>query len=464
VWNSSRPEQHWWQDGTLDSRPIHEILAARDIGAVFRFLGARGWSRAALAAATGLAETRIRQIRAGTQHVESYEVLQRIADGLGVPRGLMGLAYANTPDPDPDPRKAPPQSPNNINDDPAAYDDFVGVLAALAVGTVPPNLPRLLPHTPIAVGTPPVVTLQHVEVLREISARHRHFDADHGGGSCRDSAVAYLNWAAGMLTGHFANDTVERALKAGLSDLYQVVGWACHDLGDHGAARRYLACGLALARDIDDLLLIAGSFYRLGRVSIHQHRAAEALKLWQLGQIVAQDSGNLVAVAVLHANEAWAYAQIGDDARVCDSLARAESELDRADSDAAPGWAQFFLAPADIDGLAGVIYTQLAAHQQHRTRYTNTAIERSQRAFNHRRTGETRSRTFDVISMANAHLLDEDLTNAERYGHLALDMTAAITSVRAVDRLLSFTELAQPHLAHPGVAEVVARVGLLPTG
>jgi len=80
VWNSSRPEQHWWQDGTLDSRPIHEILAARDIGAVFRFLGARGWSRAALAAATGLAETRIRQIRAGTQHVESYEVLQRIAD------------------------------------------------------------------------------------------------------------------------------------------------------------------------------------------------------------------------------------------------------------------------------------------------------------------------------------------------------------------------------------------------
>lgn len=59
---------------------------------------------------------------------------------------------------------------------------------------------------------------------------------------------------------------------------------------------------------INDLALIAGGFYRLGRESIHESRAHEALRLWQFGQIVAQDSGNLSAVAVLHTHEAWAYA------------------------------------------------------------------------------------------------------------------------------------------------------------
>ena len=104
--------------------------------------------------------------------------------------------------------------------------------------------------------------------------------------------------------------------------MYQVAGWACHDLGDHGAARYYLTAGLVLARDIDDLGLIAGGFYRLGRVSIHLGQAQQALKLWQLGQIVAQDSGNLASVAVLHANEGWAYAMLGAADLVRDALAR----------------------------------------------------------------------------------------------------------------------------------------------
>jgi hypothetical protein len=44
-----------------------------------------------------------------------------------------------------------------------------------------------------------------------------------------------------------------------------------------------------------------GGFYRLGRASTPQGQAQQALKLWQLGQIVAQDSGNLASVAVMHA-------------------------------------------------------------------------------------------------------------------------------------------------------------------
>lgn len=178
--------------------------------------------------------------------------------------------------------------------------------------------------------------------------------------------VNYLSWASRMLASSFESEQVEADLKAALSDMYQVAGWASHDLGDHGAARHYLTAGLVLARDINELALIAGGFYRLGRVSIHQGRAQEALRLWQLGQIVAQDSGNLAAVAVLHANEAWAYAMLGAADRVCDSLARAQDELGRVDTSTVPAWARFFLAPADLDGISGVIYGCLASHTEHR--------------------------------------------------------------------------------------------------
>jgi hypothetical protein len=452
------PDRAWWTSGNFDGLALPQILASRDIARLFRFLKTRGYSRAAIAAATGLSETRVRAIMQGGQQITSYDVLERVAYGLHIDRGLMGLAYAGRGD-------AQPAAPLEVClADPCEHPDFLGVLAAYAVGAPARDAGHLLPSPPPhAQGVPTVVTGQHVDVLREVSQRHRQFDADRGGGSCRDSALAYLHWAHGMLHARHDSDATTRELKAALSDMYQVVGWACHDLGEHGAARRYLTAGLDLARQIDDLPLIAGAFYRLGRVSIHQHRAQEALRLWQLGQIVAQDSGCLVSVAVLHANEAWAYAVLGSDTLVCDALARAEGELARVDLDTVPSWARFFLAPADINGIAGVIYTNLAAHPEHRATYTPKAIERSAAAYQLRQDGETRSRTFDAISLATAHLLDDDLNQAERYAHTAVDMTEQIDSARAVDRLCRFADLAGPRAGHSGVDGVVERVSVLAT-
>src|SRR3954467_5871777 len=90
-------DPEWWRSAAFDTRPLLAYLRERDFGAVFRFLRARGWSRASIAAATGLSETRVREISTGRQRVTSYEVLERLADGLQIERGLVGLAYE--PDP-----------------------------------------------------------------------------------------------------------------------------------------------------------------------------------------------------------------------------------------------------------------------------------------------------------------------------------------------------------------------------
>jgi transcriptional regulator with XRE-family HTH domain len=453
-----RADPGWWRRGTFEGQPISQILRRRDVTSLFRFLKRRGWSRAAIAAATGLSETRVRQICQARQQVTSYDVLERIAAGLQIDRGLIGLGYSEDLAAAARPSEAP-------QPDPTADPDFVGSLAAMAVGRVPVNPDRLLPPPPsVALGSPATVTGVHVCVLREISEQHRRFDAEHGGGACRESGAAYVRWAHGMLSGRCDTSTTYRELRAALSDLYQIVGWASHDLGDHTGARTYLTAGLALAREIDNLGLISAAFYRLGRVSIHQGRAEDALKLWQLGQIVAQDGGCLVSVAVLHANEAWAYALLCADERVRDALARSQAELGRVDVDTAPSWARFFLAPADFDGISAVAYGCLAGHHEHRARYAPAALERAERALARRRAGEARSRTFDAISLATGYLLDAQPKTFEQHGHVAVDLTIGSASARAVDRLRGMAEYAMPYAAHSGVAAVLERIAALPNG
>src|SRR5215475_12635207 len=71
---------------------MRAVLATRDIAGVFRLLQKVGVSQRRIAALTGQSQSEISEILSGRQ-VVSYDVLARIADGLGVPRGHLGLAY-----------------------------------------------------------------------------------------------------------------------------------------------------------------------------------------------------------------------------------------------------------------------------------------------------------------------------------------------------------------------------------
>lgn len=75
------------------------ILETRDIAGLFYRLQRRGTPQRKIAQLTGQQQSEISEILAGRQ-VNSYEVLLRIAVGLGIPRGRMGLGYQlRTPPP-----------------------------------------------------------------------------------------------------------------------------------------------------------------------------------------------------------------------------------------------------------------------------------------------------------------------------------------------------------------------------
>lgn len=79
---------------TLGSPTGRAALAARDIGAVFRLLTEQQVSQRTIANLTGMAQSEVSEVRHG-RRVQSYDVLVRVAEGLGVPRGWMGLADSN---------------------------------------------------------------------------------------------------------------------------------------------------------------------------------------------------------------------------------------------------------------------------------------------------------------------------------------------------------------------------------
>ncbi|MEU4594941.1 MULTISPECIES: helix-turn-helix domain-containing protein [Micromonospora] len=89
----NRADPDWWINEHFEGRSLAEVLRQRDISSLFRFLKSRGWSQAAVAAATGTTENQVRAVIQGRQRVTSYDVLERIAERLDIPRGLMGLAY-----------------------------------------------------------------------------------------------------------------------------------------------------------------------------------------------------------------------------------------------------------------------------------------------------------------------------------------------------------------------------------
>jgi transcriptional regulator with XRE-family HTH domain len=69
-------------------------LATHDIGTVYRLLQRYGVSQRRIAARVEQTQSEISEILGG-RRVVSYDVLVRIADGLGVPRGWMGLEYSD---------------------------------------------------------------------------------------------------------------------------------------------------------------------------------------------------------------------------------------------------------------------------------------------------------------------------------------------------------------------------------
>ncbi len=72
---------------------VRRALAHHDLQTVFRTIQRHGVPQRVIAAATGLAQSDVSVIVCGRRQVHAYPVLERLASGLDLPRGWLGIAY-----------------------------------------------------------------------------------------------------------------------------------------------------------------------------------------------------------------------------------------------------------------------------------------------------------------------------------------------------------------------------------
>ncbi|ATE51899.1 MULTISPECIES: helix-turn-helix transcriptional regulator [Actinosynnema] len=434
-----------------DQQEMRDALAKREISTVYRLLRRHGVSQRQIAALTGQSQSEVSEILKGRQ-VMAYDVLTRIATGLGVPRGYMGLAYDEATAVR---VAATAEAPHSEEDESVKRRKFLAHAAAITVGAAVFGTDSgSWTGSPAQTPAPGRIGMTDVRQVEAATKALRTLDYQYGGGSCRDAVVAQLSWGQQML-GANATELVKERLYVALADLHNLAGWTSFDTGLYDSARNHFGQALSLAKQGRKEELVANILYRMGRVYLHQDAPDDALKVFQLGQLAAQNSGSELAVGILCANEAWAYAKMGSDTQALKLLGRARDEFARANVAEAPAWARFFDAN-DLSAMVGTVHTELA--QTVDVKYTRTAIPALSKAIGGYGEDMTRSKSFNFISLSINHLLQGDLDHGSKVGRQALDLSESLKSIRTKDRMKPLLGEAQKRRNNQDARELAERV------
>jgi len=310
-------------------------LAHRDIGAVYRILRDAGVSQASIALATGQKQSEVSEIISGRQ-VQSVVLLERIADGLGVPRAWMGLAY--------EPDRAPTVQDNLQSDD--LSDDN---LLRHAV-TVLHGKPLFGPADPIRIRNTPTPVPQRVGAadVSQVAATTERLGKLLGdfGGIPMTNAVTAHAWASEALLRVTMREPVKKQLLLALSDAYQTAGSAAASAGLRDLARQHFVRSMDCAGEADDMLRAVVALDELGWLELGIGQPNEALKLFQLGASAAQSA---LARFKLEYDCAYALALLGAAGEAIAALRRADESYQAASDEPLP-WGHFGAAVLHMEG------------------------------------------------------------------------------------------------------------------
>jgi tetratricopeptide (TPR) repeat protein len=252
-----------------------------------------------------------------------------------------------------------------------------------------------------------------------------------------------------------------------IADLHNLAGWVSFDIGLYQSAQAHYRRALEQAEHAGDASLVANVVYRMGRLHLHLadiaddaaarlNHARSALRLFQLGQIAAQESGCGITVSMLCANEASAYAVLGEERQTVRSLARAADEFDRAEPTESPSWVRFF-GTADLAATAGVANAALGRTLP---RHREQAVAELTESIAARTSASARSRIFELTALATVHLLDGDQAHGLTLGQQAIELAEGVRSTRVIDRLAPLERAARAR-AGPDNEALAARISAL---
>jgi transcriptional regulator with XRE-family HTH domain len=199
----------------LDRTDVRRALAARDVGAVYRLLGKAGVTQRRIAQLTHQSQSEVSEILKGRQ-VRDVWVLERIADGLGVPRAWMRLGYGED-----EPGASPTEEVGQ--DEEMKRRALLAATTAAALGQVVQGLGEF---TEVALPTgqplPSRLGLVHVHAVQAVTSQLRGVARYYGGQADLFGAAAtlYTRWMPLPAT-----KEIKAQLAAALAELHTEAGW-----------------------------------------------------------------------------------------------------------------------------------------------------------------------------------------------------------------------------------------------
>lgn len=390
-----------WEQPTMRA-----ALARRDIGAVYRMLTGAGVSQRQIAHLTGQSQSEVSEILQGRQ-VIGYPVLARIAEGLGIARGLMGLACAGHP--------APTEEP----DESAKRRALLAVASVALFGRPVLGAALELPTggqapTPL----PSRLAMADVTALRAMTRQLEILAKAHGGSAETLTPVASQ---AERLLPVPGSEAIKRDLAVAIAELHTVAGWAAFDAHQDKTASYHFARAMELGADADDGLAFSRAAYLAGVATAERGHYNDGLKLLQLARISLDSVPPTPGTREL---TSWLAADSADVLARMDQVAPARSELAAArDSWRAPNADD----QADMAWVTALVELTLG-----RLEMAERLVAASVRHWEG--TADRRQAALGGITLAAIHVRAGE-PRAHELAHRAITAVAELRSGRARDRL-----------------------------
>ncbi len=305
----------------LVSQEARRVLAAREIGAVYKMLVDAGVSQRIIAQSTGQSQSEVCEIIKG-RPVRQVQVLERVADGLGVDRAWLGVSHSSGY------AGSVTESADEV-DDPVKRRAFLAAASAAVWGQ--PVLGELLDlPAPGDVPLPLRLGMTDVQSIEDMTGRFRELARQHGGHAAIVSDTATRS---ARLVSVNVTEPVRQRLTAALADLHALAGWCAYDELHDDHARWHYRQALGLTTEppqVAVVLQLAGICEGAGGAF------NDGLKLYQLSQVKSDDP---TLTSWGHGMAAHALAEMGHQDQARSELAAARDKWDppnaaeRADMD-----------------------------------------------------------------------------------------------------------------------------------
>jgi transcriptional regulator with XRE-family HTH domain len=398
-----------WQD-----RAVRRAIATRDIAVVYRCLVAAGVTQRWIADAVGQSQSEVSEILAGRQ-VQSYDVLIRVADGLGVPRGWMSLAYdASSPS---------MPSDEEVDEDVKRRNLLAvagTVLFAQPVFGVPDS--KALTFRDVITNPPERIGASDVETFEHVTARLGVLDREAGGIAARETLAAVAQGGEQLLTAQ-ATEPVRQRLRGALSEAHRLAGWASGDVGLMDHCRWHMQRAMSHAEG--DSVRLAGVMASAGDMEKHYGAPDDALKFFQLAMAGLPLDADPQVGAVVHGLSASAYLALGHPDHARTELSTSRALFGEApDSEVSLPFFSFY----------GPGHGLLAATGSKLTSY-DTARADVLHALRTRPAYDVRCRALDTIVLATILINAGESSGGSVETRRALSLVTAVGSQRVRDRL-----------------------------